>query len=68
MADLHVDHFAGLQLVARGQRFFQRGGGVAAMQPVAQQRLLAGVVQAQQLGQRGSDRGVAARPRRAGGE
>jgi len=49
MAGAHVDRLAGLQLVARGQGFFERGGRVAAVQPVGQQRLLAGVVQARTM-------------------
>ena len=45
------DHFAMRQLAARGQRLVQAAGGVHAFEPVVQQRLQAGVVQTQQLGQ-----------------
>ncbi len=65
MAALHVDDLAGLQRVALGQRLFEARGGVAAVQPVGQQRLLARIVQAQQVGQarqRGRAFGVLRRP------
>ena len=51
VAALHVNHFAGLQPVARRQRLFETGGREATVQPVRQQGLLAGVVQAQQVRQ-----------------
>ena len=45
------DRFAVAQLLAGGQRFLEAGGRVTAVQPIRQQRLLAGIVQPQQVGQ-----------------
>lgn len=51
MAALHVDRLAGLQRAALGQSLLEARGGVAAVQPVGQQGLLARVVEAQQARQ-----------------
>ena len=51
VARFYVDHFARLQRSALRQRRLKIGGGVAAVQPVREQCLLAGVVEAQQVGQ-----------------
>ena len=68
MAAFDVNHFTGLQLVARSQRIVKLVCGVAAMQPVAQHSRQASVVQAQQIGQRfEADRWVRARGRAATG-
>ncbi|MCY1538269.1 hypothetical protein D9M68_738010 [compost metagenome] len=65
MAAGHEDHLAGLQLGALRHRVFKAGRGQAAVQPLSQQGLLAGVVQAQPGGQGfeagGADGGSAAR-------
>jgi hypothetical protein len=45
------DHLAVRELAAMRQGFVEAGGGVDAFEPVAQQRLHAGVAQAQQVGQ-----------------
>ena len=51
MSALHEDRFTGLQLLALRQRLFEARRGVAAVQPVDQQGLQAGIVQAKQIGQ-----------------
>jgi hypothetical protein len=51
MAALDIDDFARAQLVAAGQRVFETGRRITAMQPIGEQGLLPGVAEAQQIGE-----------------